>query len=404
MAEYTDFGFMRPEGDGPVKRFFKRVFRPQRGLVGDVPVTRLKKTEPVKKVVVKETAPKPEPSLPPFEREREVMKRWVEHPSYKGRLEKEIYGEGPVMVPQGNVEEWERVPENVREQMARDRINEIYAQKLSKIPTVTAQYGELQKGHEGEYNPLTNILTMQKPLPRTPLDLGTFYHEFTHALDHNPGIAGMPERGPFTEVKEKIIPEPQRLAKDYQEKYGKNYLSAVKELQETLVDDFKKGRIKRPDYYTDEEFIDELRRSDPFGQILYKPKERYGTTQEYIDEVMQRAPAKKMKEIRDAENKIYLAPWINYLNLDPEIKAKINGLRIQAFDKYKYDPNKPFRVQDYPELQKDPQYRILKKDLKMSDDDINEMSKYVAKAEPQRQYIQTIPQRQAQYQALQNIA
>jgi hypothetical protein len=404
MAEYTNFGFMRPGEDGPVKRFFKRVFRPQRGLVGDIPVTRLAKTAPVKKAVVKEAAPKPEPQLPPFEREREVMKRWVEHPSYKGRLEKELYGEGPVMVPQGNVEEWEKVPDKVREEMARDRINEEYAKRLSQIPGVQAQYGELEKGEKGEYNPTTNILTMQKPLEKSPLDLGTFYHEFTHALDNQRGFMGMPARSPFTEVKEEIITEPGRLSKEYQEKYGKNYLPAVKELQETLVEDFKEGRIKKPDYLTDEKFIEELRRSDPFGNILYKPKERYGTTQQYIDEVMQRAPAKKMKEIKDAENKIYRASWMNYINSDPEIKARINGLRIQAFDKYNYDPNKPFRIQDYPELKKDYQYRNLKESLKMSDDDINEMSKYVAKAEPQRQYIQTIPQRQAQYQALQNIA
>lgn len=38
MAEYTDFGFMRPEGDdGPVKNFFKRLFTPQQGLVGQAP-------------------------------------------------------------------------------------------------------------------------------------------------------------------------------------------------------------------------------------------------------------------------------------------------------------------------------------------------------------------------------
>ena len=96
MAEYTNFGFMRPGGDGPVKRFFKRIFRPQRGLVGDVPVTELKRTTP----------PVKEKQLPVFERERDVMKRWLEHPSYKGRLEKELYGEGPVVVPeQKNIED-----------------------------------------------------------------------------------------------------------------------------------------------------------------------------------------------------------------------------------------------------------------------------------------------------------
>ena len=50
MAQYTDFGFMRPEDDGPVKTFFKRLFMPQRGLVGQAPVT-LKKREPIKEKI-----------------------------------------------------------------------------------------------------------------------------------------------------------------------------------------------------------------------------------------------------------------------------------------------------------------------------------------------------------------
>lgn len=396
MAEYTNFGFMRPGGDGPVKRFFKRVFRPQRGLVGDVPVTELKRTTP----------PVKEKQLPVFERERDVMKRWVEHPSYKGRLEKELYGEGPVMVPQGNVEEWERVPENVREEMARDRINEEYAKRLSQVSTVKPMFGDVGANTEGYYNPDSHTITMRQhsPTSRVKFDPGTFYHEFTHALDNQRGPFGVPERSPFTEVKERIVTYPSKIQQEYHEKYGKNYKPAVKELSESLVEDFKKGRIQKPDYLTAERFENMLRGWDPFGTFLYKPDKTYGITQEYIDEVMKRPAAQKAKAIKDAEQKIYHIPGVNYLNLDPEIKARINGLRIQAFDKYKYDPNKPFRIQDYPELKKDRQYRHLKDGLKMSDDDINEMSKYVAKAAPQRQYIQTIPQRQAQYQALQNMA
>jgi hypothetical protein len=67
-------------------------------------------------------------------------------------------------------------------------------------------------------------------------------------------------------------------------------------------------------------------------------------------------------------------------------------------EKHGYDPSKPFNIEDYPELKKDQQYQELRKDLKMSDKDINELSKYIAKAPSGQQ------QRMAQYQALRNMA
>ena len=75
MAEYTDFSFVRPDanGNGPVKKFFQRLFGRQRGLVGDVAVTGLSKTNkktPSAKPAVIQKAPESENTKEASDEER----------------------------------------------------------------------------------------------------------------------------------------------------------------------------------------------------------------------------------------------------------------------------------------------------------------------------------------------
>lgn len=379
MAEYTNFGFMRPEGNGngPIKNFFQRLFGRQRGLVGDVPVSRLvKKEKPASVTKVAETVvptqevlekKQEQPKL--FEEELKRFKSYMEHPSYKKRLGKELFGDGPV--------DNKAVEEELKRRM--ERFSEIKIEDASG----------LNKGEEGHYLPSQRILRAKTP--------EVFYHEFTHAMDNNPSMFGIAPAVPFTNVKDRLVTYPAQREKEYMEKYGQFRKPNYKVLQEKMAKDVDEGIIKPPSYLSKEEYKKDLLQGDPFFEVR-KPRPEQGITQEYIDAFKTHPSAQFIQKALDAEDKEYKSAALNYLKDDTEMKARINSLRLQAIEKHGYDQSKPFKIEDYPELKKDPQYKQLTEDLKMSDKDIDELSKYIAKAPSGQQ------QRQAQYQALRNMA
>jgi hypothetical protein len=381
MAEYTNFGFIRPEvqDGGPIKDFFKSLFRPRRGLVGDLPVTRFAKKKVVPKPkIVKSEAPIQAASEqePPklFEEEVGRFKKYMEHPSYKERLGRELFGDG-------------KVDERAVEEEYQRRMG-----KLSQIQIMDES--GLNKGEEGHYLPSQGILRAKNP--------EVFYHEMTHALDNNPSIFGVAPVVPFTKVKDRLVTYPIQREKEYMEKYGQYRKPNYKILQEKMAKDVDEGIISPPSYLSKEEYKRHLLQGDPFFEVR-KPKPEQGITQEYINAFRANPAAQFIEKALDAEDKEYKSAALNYLKDDTEMKARINSLRLQAIDKYKYDPGKPFNINDYPELKKDHQYKHLTDDLKMSDEDINELSKYIARV-PSSNYLQQTPQRQAQYQALQRMA
>ena len=376
MAEYTDFGFMRPEGnDGPVKNIFKKLFRPQRGLVGDVPVTRLVKREKVAPAVKVVKAPAPvQPAAeqePPklFQEELGRFKNYMEHPAYKERLGRELFGDGEV--------DQKAVDDELKRRM--ERFSEIKIEDASG----------LNKGEEGHYLPSQRILRAKTP--------EVFYHEFTHAMDNNPSMFGIAPVVPFTSVKDRLVTYPAQREKEYMEKYGQYRKPNYKILQEKMAKDVDEGVIQPPSYLSKEEYKKDLLQGDPFFQVR-KPRPEQGITQEYIDAFKANPSAQFIQKALDAEDKEYKSAALNYLKDDTEMKARINSLRLQAIEKHGYDQSKPFKIEDYPELKKDHQYKHLTDDLKMSDKDIDELSKYIARAPSGSQ------QRMAQYQAMQRMA
>jgi hypothetical protein len=376
---YTDFGFMRPENNGPVKNFFKRLFTPQQGLVGQVPATLVKKREPIKERVLKPTQPiAVQPEIPPvvqeeqpklFQEELARFKNYMQHPAYKERLGRELFGEGPI------------------DQRA---VETEYQRRMERIPEIKIEDASgLNKGEEGHYLPSQRILRAKTP--------EVFYHEFTHALDNNPSMFGIAPVVPFTKVKDRLLTYPAQREKEYMEKYGQYRKPNYKILQEKMVKDVDEGIIKPPSYLSKEEYKKDLIQGDPFFEVR-KPRPEQGITQEYINAFKAHPSAQFIQKALDAEDKEYKSAALNYLKDDTEMKARINSLRLQAIQKHGYDQSKPFKIEDYPELKKDHQYKHLTEDLKMSDKDIDELSKYIARVP------MGSSQRQAQYQALRNMA
>jgi len=327
MAEYTDFGFMRPEDNGTSQ--FK----------------------------------------PLYQKEMERYKAYMEHPSYKKRLGKELFGEG-------------RIDPSAVEQE--------YQRRIQKLPTVKIiDPSGLGQGQAGEYRPSENTLQA--------IDSPTFYHEITHAVDKSPSFFGQAEDTPFTDVKERIVKYPVQALREFKEKYGQYIKPNLSVLQEKLVKDLDKGVILPPQGMAKEQYRERLLKYNPIREIR-KPRPEQNITQEYVDAFKALPQSQFVKKAIEAEDKEYRLPWIGYLKEDSEMKAKINSLRLQAIEKYGYDPSKPFRIENYPELKKDPQYKQLTEDLKMSDKDIQELSTYIARI-PSGNSM-----RQAQYQALRNMA
>ena len=293
----------------------------------------------------------------------------MEHPSYKKRLAKEMFGDGkfePALVEQE------------------------YQRRMQKLPTVKIiDPSGLAHGQAGEYRPAENTLQA--------IDSPTFYHEITHAVDKSPSFYGQAENTPFTDVKEKIVKYPVQALRKFKEKYGQYIKPNLSALQEKLVKDLDKGVILPPQGMTKEQYKEKLLKYDPIREIR-KPRPEQNITQEYVDAFKALPQSQFVKKAIEAEDKEYRLPWIGYLKEDSEMKAKINSLRLQAIEKYGYDQSKPFKIEDYPELKKDPQYKQLTEDLKMSDKDIQELSKYIARI-PSGNSM-----RQAQYQALRNMA
>jgi hypothetical protein len=67
-----------------------------------------------------------------------------------------------------------------------------------------------------------------------------------------------------------------------------------------------------------------------------------------------------------------------YYDLNTELKARLNHLRIKATQEYGYDLNKKFNINDYPELKNDRQYQELNKDVGLSDEGINKLMQVTA--------------------------
>jgi hypothetical protein len=330
MAEYTDFGFMRPGNGEETKQLYQK--------------------------------------------EVENYKKYMEHPSYKERLGRELFGD-------------KKIDKNV--------VEEEYKRRLQKLPTVKIMdVSGLNAGEAGHYQPSENILRAT--------DSPTFYHEMTHAMDKSPSMFGVADDTPFTDIKEKYVTYPVKALKDYRDKYGQYIAQNIKTLQEKLVKDLDEGVISPPSYLTKNQYREDLLKYDP-KRIIRNPSPEQGITQEYINKFNSLPESQFINKAIEAEDKEYRLNWIDYLKDDSEMKAKINSLRLQAIDKYNYDPSKPFNINDFPELKKDWQYKQLTEDLKMTDEDIMNLSKYIARI-PSANYLQQAPQRQAQYQALQNMA
>lgn len=329
MAEYTNFGFMRP-GENKT-------------------------------------------SKPMYEKELKTFRQYVEHPSYKERLGKEMFGNNPVD-PKAVEEEYNK------------RLKALDETKFLSNSKYNAY------GIEGMYDPIKGTVQASNP--------ESFYHEMTHRLDPlAQSVEAKTDNNPeYVKLQNSIVKYPASIINPYDEKYVKNFGTWSNAIKGKLIEDAKSGKISPRDQYY-ENLLNwvadkDVSPRDVFQNRVKFPSEQFITPPGYRDELFNTPEAQKLME---AENNSKPVERLRYLSTPTEVKGRINSLRIQAMDKFKFDPSKPFDINNFPKLKNDRQYKELRQ-LKMSDKDINELSKYIAKGNPGTQL------RQQQYQALQNMA
>ena len=370
MAEYTDFGFMRP-GNGE----------------GEEP----KKKQPLsenEKIAIAQS-------------EREKMLEYMRHPSYKERLKKEMF------VDSFNSND----PKNVN-----DLENE-YAIRMKEISTVPISRGKFQNIDSyiyGEYFrpaagafPLPSKLFPQgrkdpayklgvphivmsedefsKNILNNPLAYGQVVgHELGHSSNRGtPGGESFTSKNvPRTHIYKALeehawSPEADQRAAVSEllddvnfMRMGKNYRRKVEELAAKRIGPEKARMVAE----TQERLQNEWNAlQKKYGKSYDPDKHGYPTPPKEWDEI-QRPHIRESLEDNPAE-----------------VSTRMIGLRRLASEKFGHNMSEDFDIKKYKtqiqnyfkENDMIDEYEQLSRDLGLSDDQINEMMKYIAKANNQ---------------------
>lgn len=314
---------------------------------------------------------KDEKMNPEFYREQYI--KYMEHPSYKQRLSKEMFGD------------------NIIDTKKQELIDKEYIERLEQIKKVpismlqdTDPDALYDPSHYGNKNGRDSVVTTRRAAP----------HEFSHSLDM--GKHGIIEEGFNQKLNSFLEKDTGGL-----ESEGNN-LNIKKDsvLSETESIMYKENHEKFIEtlrkYIDDNKDNTEFKERNSFNVIKNNVNDlnsSYFTVQDFFKFFHYLDQIKIMKENRDLldnlskeEGKIKefsdkiknLESEADYLKNNSEVKARLNYLRIKAIKENGYDLNNEFNINNFDELKNDSQYKDLKDKLGLSDNQINELMKYTA--------------------------
>ena len=409
---YTDFSFMRPEEpstqeDGPIKKFFQNLFlKQQGGLVGQSPASLVKKEPSAPKVDPNRRATPDSMSdgekIAIEQNEREKMLEYMRHPSYKERLKKEIFYDSFDPNNKRNLktldDEYKRRLEEVTTiPISRGRFSEV---KDSEMPyaeyfgIASSSHG-LPGGYKGELykkgfpqivmsedNAYNNEINTNPNLYRQVLG-----HELGHS-SHSGMIGGYAYSD-----NPKDIPYPGMVDKTLLE-HAESPLSqqkvAVGELMHPSFPSspkrFKEKTINLALQKIGPEKVQQILDAQTKMQAEYKNLKK----EKGRDYANKYGPDWNNPEFRDIHDD-YMFRHLD--QNDTEVATRMIGLRRLAAEKFGHDMNEDFDIKKYKDQIQDyfkkngmiDEYRQLSKDLELSDDQINEMMKYIARNQNQQQ-------------------
>lgn len=377
MAEYTNFGFMRPgNGDGD---------------------------EPKKKQPLSENE-----KIAIAQNEREKMLEYMRHPSYKERLKKEMFGDtyNPAK---------KRYVKTLEDEYSRriDEVSKIPIQRgiqegegASKTYKSMGQYvpdwyaSNIQYSDEPYYGQKGSSIYISEDPSLESLQTNPEYykqvvgHELGHA-SHRGELSGAPKNLNFFKAIKELFTQPTRYAKPehmlYQHSYSPN-IESRKAFYEMV----------EPYYYklpkTKQEEISNLAQKKMGSERVQMLKSAIENAKNEQRENVKKYGKNYDREKygpfipKNVENAIGEKAMFEYLNENPtEVGTRMIGLRKLAAEKFGHNMNEDFDIRKYKDQIQDyfkkngmiDEYKELSKDLELSDDQINEMMKYIAKAERQ---------------------
>ncbi len=308
---------------------------------------------------------------------RNLYIKYMEHPSYKLRLAKEMYGDQII-----DEEKQKKIDQEYEDRMF----------QLRMVPIIIDESrGPISEKHSMYDRENNQIKSRKKDL----------FHELSHSVDwRRSSIDPSENEKGFNEKKIELISndsenfsrilseidsldlEKYKILGDSKIEYRKNYNEFIKSINEYIINNENSNDFKEK--YSD---VDALKKEinsgyndislDRFFKIFNSPSEQLFFLKNY-GELMQKIQDYQEKEkiYQDKINK--LEAYFNYLNTNTEIKARLNYLRIKAMEEYGFNLDREFNINDFEELKKDPQYENLKIDMGLSDEQINELMKYTA--------------------------
>lgn len=328
------------------------------------------------------------------ESSRDKYLKYMENPSYKDRLAKEMFSD------------------KILDEEMKESVNQEYKDRLDQVKNVDINIDNNLE--TSEFTPKNNEIHSSE---------NVIFHELSHAAEgdrHNSRsfeqkVRGFKAEGRLMAEKKKLIEEKSRKLSEIMtpEAYEKNHEEFISLLKKHLVDiknytDFKTDKIESKinnDYdsksFSVSNFLEDfnLKKSGPnFKMIVSKDKQSY-TLEEELFSIKESIPKiqsdfinknnellKKLtsyESVQDSYDK-KIGPLVKdlfYLKNGTEIRARLNYLRMKAIENYNFDQKNDFNINDYEKLKADPQYNDLKINLGFSDEQINELMKNTASLE-----------------------
>jgi len=289
--------------------------------------------------------------------------KYMEHPSYKERLAKEMYGDKVIT----------NDDQQIIDNEFNKRLNQIKTVHIYMLPNI------YEKTNDPSYYSLIDNEVNTTPYAAP--------HELSHAVDYSDEFASR-EIGLANTLdkflKDRAIEYFRFIKSSETEEYRNKMLLFSSIVKQYILENKNNVKFTIPDGYLQEnessyDFmmnqLDELNLrnfdlkkyneyiSSSDREIINKHKQIIELTvdiNKYLD---------KLSKLQN--NHFY------YLK-NTEIKARLNYLRIRAINEYKYDQGSEFQINKFDELKNDKQYQELKENLGFTDEQINELMKYTA--------------------------
>jgi len=297
--------------------------------------------------------------------------KYMEHPSYKERLAKEMYGD------------------EVIDDEKQKNIDNEYTERLNQVKRVP-MYGQLYDDNED--SPSQYYRDKNGDFIETTFESAN--HELSHSVEYR--LNHFQTHG-FEDKKMETY-NGRNIGLD--EELEKIEINTYRALDSIGIDKYKENHKKFIDILKD--YISKNENDTDFCQrynlnVLknnlnelnapYFTLEKFYEKFNYLDQIAIMKENRELmstlepyeNKINEYENKINkLNYYLNYLNESTEIKARLNSIRLRAVSEFGFDLNTNFNINNFEKLKDDTQYKQLKNELGLSDKQINELMKYTA--------------------------